>query len=46
MVIHFEDTKLGSYNYQIKKISENEIALIGLDYSTSKGKSCYLEREE
>lgn len=35
----------GSYNYQIKKIGGDEITLEGLDYSISKGNSCYLERE-
>lgn len=44
--IHFGDSKTGgSYNYQIKKISDDEIVLVGLDYSISKGNSCYLERK-
>lgn len=43
--IHFEDSRPGQYNYRIKKISEDEIVLEGLDYSTSKGNSCYLERK-
>ena len=43
--IHFEDSNPGEYNYQIKKISDDEIVLQGLDYSTSKGRACYLERK-
>lgn len=43
--IHFEDSHPGQYNYRIKKISEDEIVLEGLDYSTSKGNFCYLERK-
>lgn len=44
-ILHFEDSYPGQYNYQIKKLGEDEIALEGLDYSTSKGNSCSLERE-
>src|SRR5699024_2852839 len=44
-ILHFEDSYPGQYNYQIKELGEDEIALEGLDYSTSKGNSCYLERK-